>query len=431
MPAVPEWDVLLRGGVLRALSQRGCRSGWTVSNFRGRARLHITARAAGGHRRQLLLPYPWESDQLEAIRDGVVKLYGDFQQGVPLEQAIAELSAAMAEAQARRETPSPTSGTSAPHTSAPISAAAGRPVAVDWPGLIRRYQQHKLRSGEIKESTWERLYKPRMALLLKTAKGPPSPRDGKHLLEAQADLWRQRPGCRTRRLQIQYTAALLRWGVSEGLLPAHWAPPPDLASTIGRSRESKTITTPIGVEHILAMIQAIPDPRWRLAFQLINAFGLRPEELQHLQLRQGRLWCTYEKVASRGKTKPRPLRLLPCDSWAAAWNLVETFDPALLPPMRAGFGSDSFSRYLLRREHWQNLRRQYDAQGEKLVLYSCRHGYAHRAHVICDLPPKVVAAAMGHSVQTHLAAYSRWCGDDVVDDAFGKAADRLLAKHHG
>ena len=79
MPAVPEWDVLLRGGVLRALSPRGCRSGWTVSNFRGRARLHITARAAGGHRRQLLLTYPWESDQLEAIRDGVVKLYGDFQ----------------------------------------------------------------------------------------------------------------------------------------------------------------------------------------------------------------------------------------------------------------------------------------------------------------------------------------------------------------
>ena len=75
MPAVPEWDVLLRGGVLRALGQRCCRSGWTVSNFRGRARLHITARAGDGHRKQLLLPYPWESDQLESIRDGVVKVY--------------------------------------------------------------------------------------------------------------------------------------------------------------------------------------------------------------------------------------------------------------------------------------------------------------------------------------------------------------------
>ena len=57
--------------------------------------------------------------------------------------------------------------------------------------------------------------------------------------------------------------------------------------------------------------------------------------------------------------------------------------------------------------------------------YSCRHGYAHRAHVICDPPPKVVAAAMGHSMQTHLVAYSRWRGDDVVDDAFKKAGQRL------
>jgi integrase len=71
------------------------------------------------------------------------------------------------------------------------------------------------------------------------------------------------------------------------------------------------------------------------------------------------------------------------------------------------------------------LKREYEARGEKLVLYSCRHAYAHRAHLICDLPPKVVAAAMGHSVQTHLAAYSRWCGDDVVDDAFDQAARRL------
>jgi hypothetical protein len=45
--------------------------------------------------------------------------------------------------------------------------------------------------------------------------------------------------------------------------------------------------------------------------------------------------------------------------------------------------------------------------------------------VICDLPPKVVAAAMGHSVQTHLAAYSRWCGDGVVDVAFMEAAKKL------
>jgi hypothetical protein len=70
---------------------------------------------------------------------------------------------------------------------------------------------------------------------------------------------------------------------------------------------------------------------------------------------------------------------------------------------------------MLRRILWQQMRRKYEEQGEKFVLYSCRHGYAHRAHVICELPPKAVAAAMGHNVDTHLAAYSRWWGDDVVE----------------
>ena len=115
-----------------------------------------------------------------------------------------------------------------------------------------------------------------MALVLKTAKGPPAARDATQLLEAQADLWSQRPGCRTRRLQIQYTAALLRWAVSQKALPAQWAPPPDLSTIIGRSRESRAVTTPIAVPDILAMVQAIPDPRWRFAFQLLSAFGLRP-----------------------------------------------------------------------------------------------------------------------------------------------------------
>jgi integrase len=78
---------------------------------------------------------------------------------------------------------------------------------------------------------------------------------------------------------------------------------------VGRSRTPQAITTPLQVADILALVDALPDPRWRFGFQLMAAYGLRPEELHHLQLRDGRLWCTYEKVASRGKTKPRTLFL--------------------------------------------------------------------------------------------------------------------------
>ncbi|MFM7549624.1 MAG: hypothetical protein ACKO8I_12310, partial [Cyanobacteriota bacterium] len=93
--------------------------------------------------------------------------------------------------------------------------------------------------------------------------------------------------------------------------------------------------------------------------------------------------------------------------------------------MQLGLGGGYVGQYLMNRRLWKELRREYEAKGEKLVPYSCRHGYAHRAHVICDLPPKVVAAAMGHCVQDHLAAFSCWCGDDVVEDAFAKAEQRL------
>ena len=113
-------------------------------------------------------------------------------------------------------------------------------------------------------------------------------------------------------------------------------------------------------------------------------------------------FCCHSKSTSRDKTKPRPL-----------------------PPMRPGHGAEDLGLYMRRRKRWQELRQMYETAGEKLVLYSARHGYAHRAHLICELPPKVAAAAMGHSLETHLAAYSKWCGDDVIDTAFKQAASRL------
>ena len=62
---------------------------------------------------------------------------------------------------------------------------------------------------------------------------------------------------------------------------------------MGRSRTPQAITTPLEVEALLALVDALPDPRWRFGFQLMASYGLRPEELHHLQFRDGRLWCTY------------------------------------------------------------------------------------------------------------------------------------------
>jgi integrase len=392
------WASVLRSGLRLSLAQRGTSSGWRVSDLRGRTRL--TVDAIGG-RHQVLLPLEWAQDQADAIRETVLAIHAAHCSGLPLERAI---SAALA-------------------TDEPATAPAGRPV--DWPELVERFKARKLSSGAIKPQTWDSVYQRRMKELLATLTGKKPPTNPRELLEAVTARWADQPGSRGRQMQVQQTAALLRWGVDQGALGLEWAPPLDLDPFVGRKREAKAITTPLEVQHILELVEAIPDPRWQFAFQLLAAYGLRPEELQHLELRDGRLWCTYRKSTSRGETKPRPLRLLPCDDWAEDWNLLKRFKTQQLPPMRPGYGAEDLGLHMRRRQRWQELRREYEAAGEKLVLYSARHGYAHRAHLICELPPKVAAAAMGHSVETHLAAYSKWCGDDVVDDAFERAAARL------
>ncbi len=397
-----DWVTALR---LSLKSDLGPRSGWTVSEMRGRVLLNLSAGAAGGTRQQRVLPMAWAATERQRIHTAVLAIHKAFGEGVPLDLAI----------QASNSTPG---------EDVAIGNGAS-PLDVDWPSLIEGFREYKLSSGAIKPSTWQSIYRRRMAAILEAAGGKRRPVSPKQLLETIVGAWKDRPGTRGRQLQVQLTAALLRWGVDSERLQPHWAPPLDLSVYVGRRRVSSSITTPIEVEHILQLVAAIPDERWRLAFQLMAAYGLRPEELQHLEHRQGQLWTTYQKVSSRGRTRPRLLRVLPCDDWAVSWQLERVFRPQLMPPMRPGHGAEDFGTYMRRRSLWRNLRLQYESSGEKLVLYSCRHGYAHRAHVVCDLPPKVVAAAMGHTLETHLAAYSRWCGDDVVDDAFAKAEQRL------
>ena len=396
------WISVLRSGLRLSLAQRGTSSGWRVSDLRGRTRL--TVDAAGG-RHQVLLPIEWAHDQADVIRETVLAIHSAHIDGVPLDRAIA---AALASDEPAAE---------------PTAEQGAGPI--DWPELVERFKARKLSSGAIKPRTWEAVYRRRMAELLAILASKKPPTNPRELLEAVTARWSDQPGSRGRQMQVQQAAALLRWGVDNGALPVEWAPPLDLDPFVGRKREGKTITTPIEVKHILELVDAIPDARWRFAFQLLAAYGLRPEELQHLQIRSGRMWCNYRKSTSRGETQPRLLRLLPCDDWAESWNLLETFKSQPLPPMRPGYGAEDMGVYMRRRRRWKELRQDYEAAGEKLVLYSARHGYAHRAHLICELPPKVAAAAMGHSVETHLASYSKWCGDEVADDAFERAARRL------
>ena len=330
------------------------------------------AKAGGGKRRQIQLPITWHFDNAKKLGAAVCRINDDFNSGIEPEQAAKTITY--------------TSGSESDARTADTQKANPE-QQTDWNALIERYREYKIRTGEIKESTWTRVHRHHMKHVLDAFVSRQPPQSATQLLDRLTLHWADKPGGRTRQIQMQATSALLRWAVAQGELAAtRWEPPTDLSSFVGRSRSAKAITTPLEVGHILALVRALPDPRWRLAFQLMAAYGLRPEELQHLQLRDGRLWCTYEKVASRGKTKPRALRLLPCDDWAANWRLADQFCPADLPPMRSGFYGNDIRQYLHRRPLWNQLRQEYEAKGEKLVPYSCRHGYAH-LHVLASSAP--------------------------------------------
>ena len=341
------WASVLRSSLRLTLSQRGTSSGWRVSDLRGRTRLTVEA---NGSRHQVLLPFQWSHDQTDAIREAVLAIHAAHSDGIPIEKAV---NAAL------------------PSNDQETNGLLG---PIDWPELADRFKARKISSGAIKPETWVNVYQRRITELLATFETKKPPVNSRELLETITARWANKPGCRGRQIQVQQTAALLRWGVDQGILGTEWAPPLELDPFVGRKREAKAITTPIEVEHILELVEAIPDSRWRFAFQLLSAYGLRPEELQHLELRTGRLWCNYRKSTSRGETKPRPLRLLPCDEWSENWNLIKQFKKQPLPPMRPGHGAEDLGLYMRRRKRWQELRQMYETAGEKLVLYSARHG---------------------------------------------------------
>jgi len=241
--------------------------------MRGRVLLNVSASAAGGARQQRVLPFDWSASDRQATHTAVLAIHADFNDGVPLDLAI--------------ET----------HARVPSTESSSNGVtvseAINWSQLIQGFKDHKLSSGAIKQSTWDDMYWRRMSVILDAIGGKRRPTSSKQLLEAVIESGKDRPGSRGRQLQDQFTAALLRWGVDSERLPSSWAPPLDLSVYVGRKRDERGVTTPIDVSHVLDLVEAISDPRWRLAFQLMAAYGLRPEELQHLEIQKGQLWTTY------------------------------------------------------------------------------------------------------------------------------------------
>ncbi len=286
--------------------------------------------------------------------------------------------------------------------------------------LIDKYREFVPNAGD---KTWKEFYLPVLRNCANQFAGAP-PRDGETLCLACLQQWEQ--GTRMRQTARQKLYGFLNWAVQRGHLKPIYSPPAALPETL----KPKRVGYPLTDAQILQLLDNLPEgerhERWRFAIQLCAVFGLRPEELRWLRVKDGangsELWSIYRKSmgGKKGaKTEPRrlhPLFLRDADGSAIDWNLQARLQVGeQLPPLnREGDGAQALNIYLRRREVWNSIRAEVEHQGEQLTTYSFRHRYAKGMHS-ANVPIANISEAMGHTIEVHLGSYARFKPNATAD----------------
>ncbi|KGG14474.1 putative phage integrase family [Prochlorococcus sp. MIT 0602] len=298
----------------------------------------------------------------------------------------------------------------------------------DWDKALKEYKVEKLTRGTgIKESTWKKEHEPVIKDAIALMTGRNSPKNPAELINKTTEDWEI--GSRTRQQRARNLAAFLKYCVNVQRFPEYLTPPTDLSYHIGRktatSRSQKV--HPVTDQEIIDLIDSLENfdgllrdkpaaLNWARAIKLLAAFGLRPEELKHLEKRVDKktkeeyLWCSYQKRAGGGMTQPRRLYpLYPINKKGVKqdWNLVALFATKgfWLPPLQSKNGvGEACVKYLRRRKGWQKLIKKVEKRNERAGSYSFRHSYSVRGHEL-DINGGSMATAMGHSYETHCREY--------------------------
>ena len=149
----------------------------------------------------------------------------------------------------------------------------------------------------------------------------------------------------------------LNWAVQRGHIKPNYSPPATLPEVL----KPKRIGFPLSEAQILQTLDQLPKGekhnRCRFAIQLCAVYGLRPEELRYLRIKDGvnetELWTIYQKsmgIMKGTKTQPRrlhPLLVRDADESAIDWNLQSRLQVGeKLPPLNSeGKCSEALSRY--------------------------------------------------------------------------------------
>ena len=362
-----------------------CGDSWYVRNNRGRIRLEV--RDAG----TVSLPYEWTARGSALALPRIQQIFKRWNGGQITLAAAAQ-----------------NADTSSSHQK------------LDFNELLAKYRAFVPNAGD---KTWQYNYLPVLKNCATAFKDRP-PVDGEALAMQCLKQWEQ--GSRMRQTSRQKLYGFLNWAVQRGHLKPIYAPPATLPEVL----KPKRVGYPLTDAQILQLLDNLPEgeahDRWRFAIQLCAVYGLRPEELRHLRIKDGangaELWTIYQKSmgGTKGaKTEPRrlhPLLVRDADGSAIDWNLQARLQVGeALPPLnRDGDGGQALNQYLRRRKVWMSLREEAEHQGEQLTPYSLRHRYAKGMHA-ANIPIANISEAMGHTIEVHLKSYARFKPNATAD----------------
>lgn len=255
--------------------------------------------------------------------------------------------------------------------------------------------------------TWSRTYQPYLARLVEVA-AEKVWTDDRALLETILRHWE--PGSRSRQMAHDRIRRLWK--------EAGWSWPEEVVSLRGNGKAAAAadgvrgfLDTEIGELRARLQRSSKLTPKDLLAWDCLICFGLRPAELQGLELVQeeGMLLArvTRQKRSSRGSSGARILPAVPPGGWPAdCFGLMDRWKRHGLPPGMVGARSPG-------QVLTQQLRRLRDQEpveiplDPELTAYSARHAFALRLAQRLGLHVREAAELMGHSPQVHLHTYGR------------------------
>jgi integrase len=267
--------------------------------------------------------------------------------------------------------------------------------------------QRSIEGERVAPRTWQRMYSPVLEKLIETAKQRSWSTD-RELLEATLREWQ--PNRRSRQMAHDRIRRLWR--------EAGWEWPEQITELRGNGKAAKS---PEGVRAFtdaeLVEVRARIERSHRLtpadlvAWDCLIAFGLRPAELQGLEISQQEgvpiAKVSREKRSSKGVNGARTVPAVPPDGWPAdCYGLADRWKEYGLPPAMVAHWSpgEKLARQLARLRIQKPVAMELDAE---LTPYGCRHAFALRLAQKIGLHVREAAELMGHSPAVHLSTYGR------------------------